>query len=86
MRSWRPYYTVLIGPLLNFYKDRKEFQAYLSASPPINVSHGTCEVAKDYQKKRNTLRLKYVASGIVCVCGDQSILYIPLTTSKERSR
>ena len=26
IRSWRQHYTVLIGPLLNFYKDKKEFQ------------------------------------------------------------
>ena len=26
MRSWRPYHTALIGPLLNFYKDKKDFQ------------------------------------------------------------
>ena len=26
MRSWKQYYTVLSGPLLNFYKDKKDFQ------------------------------------------------------------
>ena len=57
MRSWRSYYTVLIGPLLNFYKDRKDFKQYISICPPINVAHGVCEVAKDYQKKKNALRL-----------------------------
>ena len=32
-----------------------------AAAPAINVSHGVCEIAKDYQKKKNALRLKYVA-------------------------
>lgn len=57
-RSWRSYYTVLIGPLLNFYKERKDFKQYISACPPINVTQGTCEVARDYQKKKNALRLR----------------------------
>ena len=25
-RSWKNYYSVLIGPLLNFYKDKRDFQ------------------------------------------------------------
>ena len=25
-RSWKNHYTVLIGPLLNFYKDKRDFQ------------------------------------------------------------
>jgi len=28
----------------------------LAAAPAINVSHGVCEIAKDYQKKKNALR------------------------------
>ena len=55
-RKEKSYYTVLIGPLLNFYKDKSDFQQYISACPPINVTQGTCEMAKD--KKKNTLRLR----------------------------
>lgn len=58
MRSWRSYYTVLIGPLLNFYRDRKDFKQYVSACPPINVTQGECEAARDYQKKKYALRLR----------------------------
>ena len=89
MRSWRQYYTVLIGPLLHFYREKRDFQQVkltilqpcvlcvleilenlshacvytqnAAAAPAINVSHGVCEIAKDYQKKKNALRLKYVA-------------------------
>ena len=25
-RSWKNYYSVLIGPLLNFHKDKRDFQ------------------------------------------------------------
>ena len=57
-RSWKTYHTILIGPLLNFYKDRKDFVGVVSACPPINVSQGSCEVARDYQKKKYVLRLK----------------------------
>ncbi len=66
-RSWRQYYTVLIGPLLNFYKDKKDLQSYLSACPPINVSQGMCEVAADYVKRKNTLRLRCVYVFIYCL-------------------
>lgn len=59
-RSWRQFHTVLIGPLLNFYKDKRDVPTYLSACPPINVTHGLCEVAADYVKRKNTLRLKLV--------------------------
>ena len=57
-RSWKSYYTILIGPLLNFYKDRRDFTLAISACPPINVTQGMCEVAGEYQKKKNSLRLK----------------------------
>ena len=57
-RSWKQYHTVLIGPLLNFYRDKRDVQSYLSACPPINVTHGLCEVAGDYVKRKHTLRLK----------------------------
>ena len=30
----------------------------LSACPPINVTQGVCEVARDYQKRKNALRLR----------------------------
>ena len=29
-----------------------------STCPDINVTHGTCEVARDYSKRKHTLRLK----------------------------
>ncbi|CAI8040975.1 Spectrin alpha chain, non-erythrocytic 1 [Geodia barretti] len=58
MRSWRQYYTVLTGPLLHFYREKRDFQQNAAAAPAINVSHGVCEIAKDYQKKKNALRLK----------------------------
>ena len=36
MRSWRQYYTALTGPLLNFYRERKDFQqASLYCMPHI---------------------------------------------------
>ena len=57
-RSWKQYHTVLIGPLLNLYRDKRDVQSYLSACPPINVTHGLCEVAGDYVKRKHTLRLK----------------------------
>ena len=57
-RSWKIYHTVFIGLLLNFYKDRKDFVGVVSACPPINVSQGSCEVARDYQKKKYVLRFK----------------------------
>ena len=71
-RSWKTYHTVLIGPLLNFYKDKKDFQQYLSACPPINVTQGMCEAASDYQKKKNALRLKYAYNYIGRVPGEYS--------------
>jgi spectrin beta len=58
MRSWKQYYTVLAGPLLNFYREKKDFQQNLPAAPVINITHGVCEIARDYQKKKNALRLK----------------------------
>ncbi len=58
VRSWKSYHTALIGPLLNFYKDKRDFNQVLPACPPINVSQGHCEVAKDYLKKKYVLRLK----------------------------
>ena len=57
-RSWKQCHTVLIGRLLNFYRDKRDVQSYLSACPPINVTHGLCEVAGDYVKRKHTLRLK----------------------------
>ena len=35
------------------------FPQNVAAAPAINVSHGVCEIARDYQKKKNALRLKY---------------------------
>ena len=31
MRSWKQYYTVLAGPLLNFYREKKDFQQVRSS-------------------------------------------------------
>lgn len=38
------------------------FPQNVAAAPAINVSHGVCEIARDYQKKKNALRLKYAMS------------------------
>lgn len=37
-RSWKNYYTVLIGPLLNFYKDKRDFQqVYCHSAKQIRI-------------------------------------------------
>ena len=42
---------------------------FMPACPDINVTHGMCEVAKDYTKKKHTLRLRWVGVRVcVCVC------------------
>jgi spectrin beta len=56
VRSWKQYYCMLNGSLLQFYKDRKDAQQNNQACHPINVSLGTCNEAKDY-KKKNSFRL-----------------------------
>ena len=57
IRAWKSYYIVLKGPRLSFYKDKKDYFTELPVAPPINVLHGTCNIAVDYTKKRNVLRL-----------------------------
>ncbi|XP_065894234.1 spectrin beta chain, non-erythrocytic 1-like isoform X3 [Dysidea avara] len=58
MRSWRQYYAVLSGQQLYFYKDRKDYQQELPAAPSLSLTQGQCELATDYVKKKNTLRLR----------------------------
>ncbi|XP_031782461.2 spectrin beta chain, non-erythrocytic 1 isoform X3 [Nasonia vitripennis] len=58
VRSWKPYYTVLCGQLLCFFKDIDDFQSSKAATAPINIFHGTCERAEDYTKRKNVFRLK----------------------------
>ncbi|KAI6645819.1 Spectrin alpha chain, non-erythrocytic 1-like [Oopsacas minuta] len=57
IRAWRSYYVVLKGPRLSFYKDKKDSTTEAPVIPPINVLHGICNIAVDYTKKRNVLRL-----------------------------
>ena len=57
LRAWKSYYVVLKGPRLSFYREKKDYLSESSAVPPINVLHGTCNMAVDYTKKRNVLRL-----------------------------
>ncbi|KAJ8678764.1 hypothetical protein QAD02_014551 [Eretmocerus hayati] len=58
VRSWKPYYTVLCGQLLCFFKDMDDFQSSKAATAPINIFNATCEKADDYTKRKNVFRLK----------------------------
>ncbi|CAH1792768.1 unnamed protein product [Owenia fusiformis] len=58
IRSWKNYYTVLCGHMLCFYKDRHGFIEQNAASAPLTLHHATCEIATDYTKKKNVLRLR----------------------------
>jgi hypothetical protein len=49
------HYT-LIQDITHIYK--YTHSQYISACPPINVTQGVCEAARDYQKRKNALRLK----------------------------
>ncbi|KAH9509152.1 hypothetical protein Btru_049222 [Bulinus truncatus] len=58
IRSWKNFYTVLYGQLLCFFKDKEAFQDGQAAAPPINIHRSVNEIASDYTKKQNVLRLK----------------------------
>jgi spectrin beta len=58
IRSWKYYYTVLCGQLLCFFKDKEAFHENSAAAPPIVIHQSHCEIATDYTKKKNVLRLK----------------------------
>ncbi|PVD25646.1 hypothetical protein C0Q70_13305 [Pomacea canaliculata] len=57
IRSWKTFYTVLFGQLLCFFKDREAFLESQAAAPPVNIHKCMSEVATDYTKKQNVLRL-----------------------------
>ncbi|XP_052769142.1 spectrin beta chain, non-erythrocytic 2-like isoform X1 [Mya arenaria] len=57
IRSWKNYYAVLFGQLLCFFKDKEGYLEKFAAAPPVNIHQAHCEVAADYTKKKNVLRL-----------------------------
>ncbi|XP_067682927.1 spectrin beta chain, non-erythrocytic 5-like isoform X3 [Haliotis asinina] len=57
IRSWKNFYTVLFGQLLCFFKDKEAYSESQAAAPPLNIHKAVCEVAADYTKKKNVLRL-----------------------------
>ncbi|KAL7032822.1 hypothetical protein ACKWTF_007407 [Chironomus riparius] len=57
VRSWKPFYTVLCGQLLCFFKDEDDFHVRKASAPPVNILNARCEKADDYTKKRNVFRL-----------------------------
>ncbi|KAL4238363.1 Spectrin beta chain [Mactra antiquata] len=58
IRSWKNYYAVLFGQLLCFFKDKEAYIEKFAAAPPLNICQSHCEIASDYTKKKNVLRLK----------------------------
>lgn len=57
VRSWKPFYTVLCGQLLCFFKDVEDFAQKKAATAPVNILSAKCERAEDYTKKKNVFRL-----------------------------
>uniref|UniRef100_W4VRA2 Putative karst n=1 Tax=Corethrella appendiculata TaxID=1370023 RepID=W4VRA2_9DIPT len=57
VRSWKPFYTVLCGQLLCFFKDEEDFIQKKAATAPVNILNAKCERAEDYTKKKNVFRL-----------------------------
>ncbi|XP_050079457.1 spectrin beta chain, non-erythrocytic 1 [Anopheles maculipalpis] len=57
VRSWKPYYTVLCGQLLCFFKDAEDFSMQKAATAPVNILNAKCERAENYTKKKNVFRL-----------------------------
>lgn len=57
VRSWKPFYTVLCGQLLCFFKDEDDFFQKKAATAPVNILNARCEKAEDYTKKKNVFRL-----------------------------
>uniref|UniRef100_A0A182Y8X9 Uncharacterized protein n=1 Tax=Anopheles stephensi TaxID=30069 RepID=A0A182Y8X9_ANOST len=73
VRSWKPYYTVLCGQLLCFFKDSEDFAMQKAATAPVNILNAKCERAENYTKKKNVFRL-------VLLDGSE---FLFMTTSKE---
>uniref|UniRef100_A0A1Y9H0U3 Spectrin beta chain n=2 Tax=Anopheles dirus TaxID=7168 RepID=A0A1Y9H0U3_9DIPT len=57
VRSWKPFYTVLCGQLLCFFKDAEDFAMQKAATAPVNILNARCERAENYTKKKNVFRL-----------------------------
>ncbi|XP_070576983.1 spectrin beta chain, non-erythrocytic 5-like isoform X4 [Ptychodera flava] len=57
-RSWKTFYTVLVGQMLCFFKDKKEFSMSNAAVSPLNLHQANCTLATDYTKKKHVFRLK----------------------------
>uniref|UniRef100_A0A182PG07 Spectrin beta chain n=1 Tax=Anopheles epiroticus TaxID=199890 RepID=A0A182PG07_9DIPT len=57
VRSWKPFYTVLCGQLLCFFKDAEDFAMQKAATAPVNILNAKCERAENYTKKKNVFRL-----------------------------
>ncbi|XP_062560998.1 spectrin beta chain, non-erythrocytic 5 isoform X2 [Armigeres subalbatus] len=57
VRSWKPFYTVLCGQLLCFFKDVDDFAQKKAATAPVNILNAKCDRAEDYTKKKNVFRL-----------------------------
>ncbi|KAK3093468.1 hypothetical protein FSP39_016126 [Pinctada imbricata] len=58
IRSWKNFYTVLYGQIMAFYKDKEGAAEKQPVSPCIFLHNATCEIAKDYTKKKHVFRLK----------------------------
>lgn len=57
IRSWKPFYTVLCGQLLCFFKDDDDFHTKKAATAPVNILNARCLKAENYTKKKNVFRL-----------------------------
>ena len=57
LRSWETYYIVLSGQILCFFKDINDFKESKAASPPILIHRAAVDMASDYTKKKNLIRL-----------------------------
>ena len=76
-RKWKRFYAVLCGQLLCFFKDRKEYLESDAASAPLPIHGATCNVASDYTKKRNVLRL--------CLCDGAEYLFMAQSQNEMMS-
>lgn len=75
VRSWRPFYTVLCGQLLCFFKDEDDFFQKKAATAPVNILNARCEKADDYTKKKNVFRLHLLdGSEFLFLTGSQESL------------
>lgn len=57
IRSWKPFYTVLCGQLVCFFKDEDDFHMKKAATAPVNILNARCIKAENYTKKKNVFRL-----------------------------